>query len=69
MKINSATSTIEVEEEYDGEYSIEDLAEELPPCQPRFVIFLYIYLQTSFYLIKPRKKYNSIKIEINTIFM
>jgi len=43
LKINSATSTIELEEEYDGEYSIEELAEELPECQPRYLVYSHVH--------------------------
>lgn len=42
LKIISAESKIVVEEEYE-DYSIEELAEELPECQPRYLVYSHVH--------------------------
>jgi len=42
LKIISAESKIVIEEEYE-DCTIEELAEELPECQPRYLVYSHVY--------------------------
>jgi len=43
LKIVSADSKIVVEEEYEEVDDLEELAEELPECQPRYLVYSHVH--------------------------
>lgn len=42
MKIERAKQTVVLDEEYE-DCSVEDVRDELPECQPRFIVYSYCY--------------------------